>query len=310
MNEWEFINLIKEGLKTDLEKSIGDDCAVIKKGDLYILLTKDLMVENTHFILKNTPIEYIGEKLVDANVSDIIAMGGTPKYALLGIVFPKKKKIDKELLIKGIKKRLDKYSINLIGGDTVSGEKLTLSMTIIGETKRYIPRDGAESGDKILISGILGYSRAGLNEFLKKGNIENKTAKSKYFHPACRYDILPVIKKNEIDAMIDISDGFYQDILHILKSSGKGAEINLDKFPVTEYLKDAAKKEGIELYDFILNSGEEYELITIVSEKNKRELIKNGFTEVGEITENREIKFFSRGKEKKISNLSFTHCFD
>ncbi len=309
MNEWEFIKLLNKDNISEIELSIGDDCAIIKKGNDYLLLTKDLITEGTHFELKNTPIEYIGEKLADSNISDIIAMGGIPKYALLGIVFPKGKEIQYEKLIDGIKNRLNLYSTSIIGGDTVSGKNLSLSMTIIGEGKRYITRGGAETGDKILISGKLGYSRAGLNEFLTSGKIANKMAFEKYFRPRCRFDLLPIINKTKINSMTDISDGFIQDLSHILVSSGKGGEIYLDNFPVDDYLVKAAENEKIDLYDFILNSGEEYELILTVSEKESLELNKQGFMEVGEITDKKQSVYYYKGKEKKVKNLSYTHSF-
>jgi thiamine-monophosphate kinase len=311
MNEWEFIELLKEdNNQLGVELPIGDDCAVIKKGNGYLLLTKDLITEGTHFKLEHTPVEYIGEKLVDSNISDIIAMGGEPRYALLGVVFPNKiKRVNYKKLIEGIKKRLSLYSTILVGGDTVSGEKLTLSMTIVGEGQRYIKRGGAKAGDKIFISGKLGYSRGGLNEFLKNKEINNNIAFEKYFHPKCRFDLISVINKTEINSMIDISDGFYQDFSHILSSSKKGGEIYLDNFPIDDYLIKAAKDEGVNLYDFILNSGEEYELILTVSERESLKLKKLGFIEVGVITEKIQSVYYMNGKQVKIKNLSYTHSF-
>ncbi len=309
MNEWELIEYIKKDFKSEIELSIGDDCAVIKDYDKYIVITKDLMTEGTHFRLENYPLNYLGEKLVNSNLSDIAAMGAYPSYALLGIsVKEKMRENDIKLLIDGIKSNLLQYNTSLIGGDIVKGENLSLSMTIIGETRRYITRDRAKENDIIYLSGEIGYSRAGLYEFIKKGDIKNKNARDRFLRGNNRLDLMSFLKQVRVDALIDISDGFYQDLTHILKSSSVGAVIHLENFPKDSYLEKIANESGLNYYDFILNSGEEYELIVVAPEDDEK-FLNNGFIKVGKIKKEKGLKFFLNEENINIKNLSFTHNF-
>jgi len=309
MNEWELIELLKSK-QNDVELSIGDDCAVFRKGNENILITKDLLVEKSHFILPEFPLDSIGRKLVNSNVSDIVAMRGKPEYALLGIVIPQGFGNDSiEKLVFSIKKELKKYSVSLVGGDIVRGEKLTLSMTVVGIADNYVTRAGAKKDDIIFITGDLGYSKAGLSEFKEKGKIKNKKARNKYFEPSCRFDLLSLLSKTNINAMIDISDGFHQDLLHILKVSKVGAEIFLDKFKYNNYLKKNAEHQGLDIFDLIVNSGEEFELIIVAPKSEKEKLEQKDIFSVGKIVEKNILRYFYKDSEYKIKNLSFTHSF-
>ena len=307
MNEWEIIKLLKDSFKSEIEVPIGDDCAVIKQGDSYLIITKDLMVENTHFTLKNYPLDYLGEKLVNSNLSDMAAMGALPSYALLGLSI--KEKLgdeDIKLLLDGIKRKLREHKVFLIGGDIVKSERLSLSLTILGETKRYILRKGAKVGDIIYLSGEIGFSKAGLFEFLNKGKVENKEAEKRFLRGNNRLDLVDFFQSQPIDAMIDTSDGFYQDLNHILEESKVGAEIYLEKFPRITYLEKIAKESGLDYFDFIINSGEEYELIVVAPEEDKV-FIEKGFLKIGKIVEGEGIHFYYNKEEKQIKNLSYTH---
>ncbi len=309
MNEWELIEYIKGEFNSKVELSIGDDSAVIKNGDKYLVFTKDLMVEKTHFILENYPLNFIGEKLVNANLSDVAAIGATPLFALLGLCLKEEiKEKDIKLLLNGIREKLKQYNVLLLGGDIVKGENLSLSMTIIGETRRYITRDRAKENDIIYLSGEIGYSRAGLYEFIKKGDIKNKNARDRFLRGNNRLDLMSFLKQVRVDALIDISDGFYQDLTHILKSSSVGAVIHLENFPKDSYLEKIANESGLNYYDFILNSGEEYELIVVAPEDDEK-FLNNGFIKVGKIKKEKGLKFFLNEENINIKNLSFTHNF-
>ena len=311
MNEWELIELLKSsGKSSEVRLSIGDDAAVLRYGSKYIVITKDLMTEGTHFVIEGYPPFLLGRKLVNSNLSDISAMAGLPKYALLGISIRDGIGDDyiKEIL-RGVEEELEKNGVILIGGDTVKGKSLTLSMTVIGECKRYVTRGGAKVGDSILLSGPVGYSRAGLREFMRSGKIENQRAEDRFFAGTNRLDLYPLISQSRVNAMIDVSDGFYQDLTHILRESGRGAEIYLDNFPFDSYLDKMAKDEGISYYEFILNSGEEYELIAIISEDEEDSFLKKGFLKAGKIIASNEIVFLKGQNRVQIRNLSFTHHF-
>ncbi len=310
MNEWELIFFLKGELSSKIELSIGDDAAVIREGNEYFVITKDLMVENTHFILNDYPLALLGKKLVNSNISDVVAMGAYPKYALLGISI--REGLGDEalkIILTSVKDELKNAGVSLIGGDTVKGKSLMLSMTVIGQTKRYITRKGAQAEDFVFLSGRIGYSRAGLREFLLKGIIKNSEAEKVFFEGKNRRDLLSFLSEVKINAMIDISDGFYQDLNHILENSEVGAEIYLDNLPYDPYLKELSEEEGISYYDFVLNSGEEYELIIVVPAYEEERLIKKGLIKIGKITKERDLIFIKKGKKVNVRNLSYTHKF-
>lgn len=149
--------------------SIGDDAAVIKPTDQYLLATTDMMVEGVHFDLRFVTPYQLGFKLISVNVSDVYAMGGEPFYFLLNIAVNRnttRKFID--LFFDGVKDALNVYNTILVGGDLSSAIKsMSLSATLIGYARKYIKRSGAKIGDKIYVTGNLGESACGL-EVLKK----------------------------------------------------------------------------------------------------------------------------------------------
>lgn len=169
------LSLLEQIRKSFYKKSknilvgIGDDAAVVKTKDKYLLITTDMMVEGVHFDLDFATPYQIGFKLISVNVSDIYAMGGEPCYFLLNIAVDKNmttKFIDS--LFEGIKDAMKLYNTSLIGGDLSATHKnMSLSATFVGFTRKYIQRSGANIGDRIYVTGNLGDSACGL-ELLKK----------------------------------------------------------------------------------------------------------------------------------------------
>ena len=153
-----------------LVQGIGDDCAVVEKDQQHVwLLTMDTLVESVHFDCSWHPPYLLGRKAVSVNVSDIAAMGGRPVFALLSLGLPADFAPEWATeLSRGINDACRHYGCLLIGGDTVcSPEKVTLTLTLIGETEkdRVLYRHTACPGDAIWVSGSLGYAAAGLDFF-------------------------------------------------------------------------------------------------------------------------------------------------
>ena len=148
---------------------IGDDAAVLKSEDEYLLATTDMMVEGVHFDLRFITAYQLGFKLISVNVSDIYAMGGKPSYILLNVAVSRnttKEFIDS--FFEGIKDAMSLFHASLIGGDISSADKgMSVSATVIGHADKYIRRSGASAGDKIYVTGSLGDSACGL-QLLKK----------------------------------------------------------------------------------------------------------------------------------------------
>lgn len=224
-------------------KHIGDDGAVIGKW----VYTQDAFFENVHFKKEWLSLKQIAKKAMLINISDAIAMNAVPKYALLTVAIPKSySKKDLKKISKGFLKCAKKYNISIIGGDTISNEKLDISITLISKTKNPIYRSGAKVGDLMAYSGSLGSVREDLLKLFDGKTIDKN---SKFIKPRLRDGFFYEASKY-INSSLDISDGLFFELERISKASNIGYEF-IDGFD-----------------NKIACSGEEYELLFSFEEKN------------------------------------------
>ncbi len=290
--EFEFIRNIKEqyGLNR-----VGDDCAVLPKNSKTdLLITADLLVEDIDFRLKWTKAEILGHKSLAVSLSDIAAMGGTPKWAMLSIAVPESVWKDRFMdnFYAGWFRLAKQYGVELVGGDVSRAtDKLVVDSIVAGEvTKgRAVLRSGAKPGDSIFVTGALGGAAGGL-ELLESGlraaNAGKKKARlfERQLRPNARVETgVYLSKRNRANAMIDISDGFAADLYHLCEASRVGAEIEIDKIPIDENLDgtDCAAK-----LKFALGGGEDFELLFTSERKNFLSSKLPPITRVGVVTEN------------------------
>ncbi|MBI5044097.1 MAG: thiamine-phosphate kinase [Nitrospirae bacterium] len=296
---------------------IGDDAAAVRVSRGKTLLsTTDLLTEGIHFDLKYISFYQLGAKALLVNISDIAAMGGIPRYALIVIAVPDNIKVaELNELYRGIKKTASSYKVSIIGGDT-SGSKnsLTINITLLGEAKQgnIVSRGGARPGDKIFVTGTLGDSSAGL-ELLKKGKRSGYLIQ-RHLLPAPRVKEGVFLSKNRLAAsMIDVSDGLATDLNHICEQSKVGAIIYEDKIPLSKELKKAKLKKSP--LNYALSGGEDYELLFTVKAsyiKKVYNAISKGrlsATMIGEITEMKKGMLIVDGKGQKMPLLptGFNH---
>ena len=256
--EFELIDLIRKANKIKDKRvlvGIGDDCAVIAEDAKKLMLaTTDMLVENEHFTLKFDPF-LIGEKSMTINVSDIAAMGGVPKYALVSVGLKGSESLDfVKKLYAGMKSACRKYGFELVGGDTVHSNRVIVSVTLLGEVEKgnYILRSGAKVDDYVLVTGCLGAGAANL-------------LAGKIYIPKIHVKLARELAKRKlVNAMIDISDGLSSEINHIAKESGTGAEIYEECIPVSKEVLRIAKRYGKDPVKLALNGGEDYELLFTV----------------------------------------------
>lgn len=262
IGELGLIKRLTKGLSLDDARVVmgpGDDTAVIrtKKGAKFTLFTIDTLVEGIHFTLDTLTPYQIGKELLAANLSDIAAMGGIPQYALVSLGLKSGTSIKfVDGLYRGIKALAKKYGVSIIGGDTVqSPQQLTLTIALLGEVeqKHLTRRSGARTGDRILVTGNLGGRAA---HRLKGG----------YFPPQPRVEEAKVIvKKFKPTSMIDLSDGLASDLRRICEASQVGAEIQLEKIPVSQKTRHLARELGQDPLSLALEGGEDYELLFTLS---------------------------------------------
>ena len=301
------INLIKNisnntrMFSNDIVKGIGDDAAVLKFDKKhYLLLTTDTLVENDHFNLNWFKPEQIGIKAIESNVSDIAAMGGFPKYALISLVLPAKTDtnfIDK--LYDGLNKTSKKHKISIIGGNLTHGKDISITVTLIGlvEKKNLCLRSNAKINDLIVVTGNLGSSRAGL-ELLR--NKKTGISINNYLKPICKLNIGRKLS-SFVNAMEDVSDGLASEVLNICNESKTGAIIYKDLVPLDKNTIKDAKKVNKNPYDYALFGGEDFELVFTIT-KNKLKLLKKiKYFVVGKILPQKQgVYLFDKGKKIKL----------
>ena len=230
----------------------GDDCAVIATNSK-LLISTDTSVAGVHF-LKSMPAESIAYRSVATALSDIAAMGGNPVAFNLSLVMPKFNPDWMKAFRKGLQKISREFKLPLIGGDLVKGP-LQISVTVLGKPeKKILLRSNAQPGDILCLSGALGSGYIGLKEYKRNGEQNIKT--KPYLFPSAQIDYGRMIASIASSA-IDISDGIIQDLSHIIKSSGVGCNLDLDKVPIAD--KQYAKR--------CLEFGDDYQLLFTVPPK-------------------------------------------
>ncbi|RXK06984.1 thiamine-phosphate kinase [Halarcobacter bivalviorum] len=230
-------------------KLIGDDGAVIGKW----VYSNDAFFENVHFKKEWMSLKEIARKAMLVNISDAIAMNAKPKYALLTVAIPKDySKSDLKSLAKGFKEVAKEFDLEIIGGDTISNEKLDISVTIISKTKKPILRSGIKKDDLLCYTGTLGTSKRDLEKLFKG---EKLSKESKFIRPKLHGEFFYKISKY-VNASMDISDGLFFELERMSKQNSVGFE----------FFEKIDKEVGC--------SGEEYELLFSFEEKYKEKIEK------------------------------------
>ncbi len=300
-SEWDLIKRIKKIAETGnslpaLVKGIGDDCAVYKISEKkYGLFSTDISVNNIHFSTAFCSWYDIGFKAMTANISDILAMGGTPILALSALIISDSmNEEDIENLYLGMSECAGKFNTAIAAGDISRGSEPAISISIYGETGNPVYRSGAAVGDYLYITGDTGRSKGGLEIVQEKLSPDQFPGLiKKHLRPSPAENYKTVIDTFTPTAMIDISDGILSDIMHISAESNIGFNINCDSLPVHEEVKNYCTRRGRDHIEYALSSGEEYELLFTSSK-----LIDNidGIRLIGEITDSGEV-YFRSGKE-------------
>ncbi len=336
--ELKLISYIKEKVHSsyidkDLVHGIGDDCAVINAQKEKLLVTTDSMVQDIHFRLNWCSASLLGKKAASTSISDIAAMGGVPRWALLNLSIPRG--ISSKFLydlIDGFINRLNQYNITLIGGDvTASSCALVITVTIIGTSlnNHYILRKKRfYKGDLIFCSGYLGEAAAGLLILENKDPKLKKALKrlpkkyknrliNAFLDPTPLIDLGLGISSQKIEcALIDVSDGIATELSHILDGSGFCAKIYLNKLPISRAIKEVAKVFKISPYDLAIKGGEDYQLLWIVDPNSAKnitpklsKILKRPLSPIGKIDYGNGIWINKQNRWQKISYKGFEHSF-
>jgi len=295
---------------------IGDDTAAWKCSGKIQLGTVDSMVENVHFTLETTTWRELGWKSLAINLSDIAAMGGAPRYALIAMSLPEETEVeDIARLYRGMIEIAGKFGMGIIGGNISRAPQVSITITVIGEStdEQILKRSAAKPGDAIAVTGWPGSAAAGLAMLKRKLRFKPSAAsffKNAFLRPVPRITEGQLLLKSGVTTCIDTSDGLLADLLHICEASEVSARIDTDNVPLHEMLKANFGEKAIEM---ALSGGEDYELLftarpgLILKIKDK---IDCPVSIIGEITGGKPGKIdivSSGGKAVKIKKAGWTH---
>jgi thiamine-monophosphate kinase len=285
-------------------KGIGDDCAVIDRGDHFELVTCDLLLEGIHFDLSFCPMKHLGYKAVMVNLSDIYAMNGTPQQIVVGLGISNRFSLEAiEELYEGMALACERHNVDLVGGDTTSSRSgIVISVTAIGsvDKNKVVYRSGAGDNDLICVSGDLGGAFTGLQIlnrekkiFIDNPNIQPDLSGADYvverqLKPEARKEIIDALHTAGVvpTSMIDVSDGLSSELFHLCTSSSKGCRIYEEKIPIDVETVSLCEEMNINPTVAALSGGEDYELLFTIrqSDFEKVKDIK-GLTFIGHITD-------------------------
>ena len=278
-------DLFHTSFQTEVQVGIGDDAAVINSSNNKLVATVDMAVEGIHFHKKWSSPFQIGAKLTTANLADIFAMGAVPKYLLVaaGINELNNSETVSELA-KGIRSVADKFEVSVIGGDLSKSEKMTLSITALGElSAQPILRSGGRVGDLIYLSSLTGLSAAGL-AILNRDLDRPRYVVEAHLNPKL---VAPDKLIKVATSMCDVSDGLATDAAHLANASAVNFNLSKDLISKADDFKDLAelaKELNEDVFDWILTGGEDHFFLATVDKKNEsNELgIKIGIVEEGD----------------------------
>jgi thiamine-monophosphate kinase len=306
IGEQRLLKIIQSFCPADI---IGDDAAVLTTTpEKSLVITTDMLVDGVHFSNTTTSPEDAGWRATAANLSDLAAMGAFPLGITIGLGLPGDLSVTwVEKLYQGITECLQKYNTFIVGGDIVRSPITTLSITAFGEAHPnfIIRRSTAQIGDAIVVTGIHGASRAGLELLLnpeigKNLKTEEKTALiTAHQRPRPRLDVLPILSEIILPTSpsphlpisgMDSSDGLADAVLQICRASQVGAILEQSKIPIPSIFHQWLTPE--QTLNYVLYGGEDFELVLCLPPQTATELVKqlgNNAAIIGEITPGSEV---------------------
>ena len=293
----------------------GDDAAAWKVGETTELLTTDTMVEGVHFTRKTTPWGDLGWKALAANISDIAAMGGLPKYALVTLGLPPETEVeDIRDLYRGMLDIANAYGVSLVGGDTVRSDAFFITIGLTGvHPGQPMVRSAAQVGDEIAVTGPVGSSGGGLKLMLECPQAAGEAAdylRERHRRPEPAVAQGRILADNGVYAAMDVSDGLGDDLSKLCCASRVAARIYSDQVPVHPFLSEVFPEDSAGL---ALDGGEDYVLLFTAAPGLMRSvlpLLPDGAAVIGETVAGepgRVMVVDSSGVERAVARGGWDH---
>jgi thiamine-monophosphate kinase len=303
---------------------IGDDCAVLPfAGNNSMLVTTDMLIEDRHFKRDRITPRDLGYKSLAVNLSDISAMGGKPVYAFLSIGLADDISLEwLDQFFKGAHELSEEHEVKILGGDTTkSSGPMFISFTVLGiaETDMILMRSDAKAGDVVVLLGTVGESGAGLNVLMNTNDAENEQYKkliSAHNRPQIYVEEAQFLAKfPAVHAMIDLSDGISSDAGHIAQKSEVKIQIDIEKLPLSDQLKNVCNEFSWSPVELALTAGEDYGLLFTVDAGSIDDMTDSFKKEfgyrlniIGKVLEGSpDVTYVRRGKPFVLQKHGFDH---
>ncbi|MDE2730784.1 MAG: thiamine-phosphate kinase [Bacteroidota bacterium] len=310
-------NIIGKPRGSRIVRAIGDDAAVYRTapGRVHVVST-DAFADQYHFDARFYSWVDVGGKAMAASISDIAAMNAVPRYATVALALPPKFLVaDAERIYEGLRLCAEQQDVDIIGGDTTRSDRVTLSITIIGEAAEQdvVYRDGGLPGDLLCVTGPLGAADIGLQLLRFEAESQSppmagldeaivRQAKDRHLRPMPRTDMVNRWKKAGVKphALIDISDGLTAEVHHICRASGCGAAIDLAAVPVARAVR-MLESDPARAMEFALSCGDEYELLFAAPAEDCARMDACLFTVIGRLTADAGAVFLRREEGDEVA---------
>jgi thiamine-monophosphate kinase len=293
---------------------IGDDAAAWQGDESIQLASVDSFIQGVHFTPETTPWPDVGGKALAVNISDIAAMGGIPRYALVSLALPNDSQVeDVAALYNGMLKVAKQYGVTIVGGDISRAPLVAVTITILGSspTKKILTRSSAKAGDIVAVTGHLGAAAAGMTLLKKDRHLDEEAEshlKDTFLHPTPRLAEGLLLVEQGVKTAIDISDGLVADLNQICKASQVGARLEVERVPIEPALKTAFGEKALEL---ALSGGEDYELLFTASSEiveRVKKAASGPITAIGEITAGKGVTLIGKqGKPFALKKAGWEH---
>lgn len=307
-----------------VRRSIGDDAAVLELSPgTRLVATTDLLLEDVHFRRRWAEPADIGWKAMAVNVSDVAAMGGTPRWALIAMACPESTGRDEvEAFYGGALALCDEYGVVIVGGDTAATPAgWTVNVTLLGEAAAPVLRSTGRPGDVVAVTGALGRAGAGL-AVLERGQAPSGVAPA-VLAEVTEAHLRPRPRVTEgrwlagaggLTAMMDLSDGLATDLPRLLAESGVSATIELARLPIAPAARAVAAALEHDPMAWATGGGEDYELL-LTCERGAFERLRSGLaavagtalTAVGEVGSGGGVRWVDADGRDAVVTAGFEH---
>lgn len=269
---------------------IGDDAAAWQSGNYIQLATTDSLVQGVHFDLNNITWEELGWKALAVNLSDIAAMGGSPKYALISVALPGELEVENiSQFCHSMASLAAEFGVAIAGGNITTAPNIVITIAVLGcsKNKLILKRSTALPGEQIAVTGHLGLSAAGLKMLKEKISLDAQTAsilRRAHLQPVPKVKEGQILAQQGVKTAIDISDGLIVDLDHICEASKVSAKIKVEQVPTHPLVKANFPN----YHELALYGGENYELLFTADKSiidQARRALNCPVTVIGDIVE-------------------------